>query len=196
MFGLSFGEIVLIAVVALVVLGPERLPVVAKTAGVMLGRLQRFVNSVKTDVSNQIKDTELAQVRDSLQEAAKTLQSNVTDVASSVRQSVTDLEGSVTSLPIDETSVVVAQEGAEAPAPPKPYRAWEQLPTPSNPDDFLFGAHGSQVPSHADSVRIGRSLHLQSLQKKKRLVPRRLTPPKLRARGARVHSSHIDTHHE
>lgn len=192
MFGLSFGEIVLIAVVALVVLGPERLPVVAKTAGVMLGRLQRFVNGVKTDVSNQIKDTELAQVRDSLQEAAKSLQGNVNDMASSVRQSVTELEGSVAS-----TSVAVADSVATttdaAPAAKQPYRAWENLPTPSNPDDFLFGGNAS---ASGQAPRLGRALHLQSLQKKKRLVPRRLTPPKLRARGARIHPSHIDAHHE
>ena len=193
MFGLSFGEIVLIAVVALVVLGPERLPVVAKTAGVMLGRLQRFVNSVKTDVSNQIKDTELAQVRDSLQEAAKTLQSNVTDVASSVRQSVTDLEGSVSLPAATDGAEEIGASVAAPTAAPKPYRAWESLPTPSNPDDFLFGGV-TQDPHQVH--RSGRTLHLQSLQKKKRLVPRRLTPPKLRARGARVHPSHIDAHHE
>ncbi|MBP6116623.1 MAG: twin-arginine translocase subunit TatB [Neisseriaceae bacterium] len=192
MFGFSFGELALIAVVALVVLGPERLPVVAKTAGVMLGRLQRFVNGVKADVSQQIKDTELAQVRDSLQEAAKTLQSNVSDMGSSVRQSVTDLEGSLNKgLPSASSSGVDAAStpAAEAKAP---YRAWENLPTPSNPDDFLFGG----ADAGESQARIGRSLHLQSLQKKKRLVPRRLTPPKLRARGARVHPSHIDTHHE
>ncbi|MBP6345157.1 MAG: Sec-independent protein translocase protein TatB [Neisseriaceae bacterium] len=192
MFGFSFGELALIAVVALVVLGPERLPVVAKTAGVMLGRLQRFVNGVKADVSQQIKDTELAQVRDSLQEAAKTLQNNVSDVTSSVRQSVTDLESSLNQdVPSGQTTSNGGSDTATATSK-QPYRAWENLPTPSNPDDFLFGG---QTDS-AGQARLGRSLHLQSLQKKKRLVPRRLTPPKLRARGARVHPSHIDTHHE
>ena len=53
MFEISFGEILLIGVVALVVLGPERLPTVARTLGALVGRAQRFVATVKADIQQQ-----------------------------------------------------------------------------------------------------------------------------------------------
>ena len=53
MFEISFGEIMLISVVALVVLGPERLPTVARTLGALVGRAQRFVASVKADMHRE-----------------------------------------------------------------------------------------------------------------------------------------------
>ncbi len=51
MFDIGFSEIIVIAVVALIVIGPERLPKVARTLGHMFGRLQRYVNDVKADIS-------------------------------------------------------------------------------------------------------------------------------------------------
>jgi len=54
MFDIAFSEIALIAVVALVVIGPERLPRVARTLGHMFGRLQRYVNDVKADINREI----------------------------------------------------------------------------------------------------------------------------------------------
>lgn len=52
MFGVDFSELMVILVVALIVIGPERLPKVARTFGHVLGRAQRFVNSVKTDIDS------------------------------------------------------------------------------------------------------------------------------------------------
>jgi sec-independent protein translocase protein TatB len=54
MFDVAFSELVVIALVALIVIGPERLPQVARTAGHMWGRLQRYVNTVKNDISNEM----------------------------------------------------------------------------------------------------------------------------------------------
>jgi sec-independent protein translocase protein TatB len=54
MFDVAFSELVVIALVALIVIGPERLPQVARTAGHMWGRLQRYVSSVKNDISNEM----------------------------------------------------------------------------------------------------------------------------------------------
>ena len=50
MFDVGFSEIVVIAVVALIVIGPERLPKVARTLGHLFGRMQRYVNDVKADI--------------------------------------------------------------------------------------------------------------------------------------------------
>ncbi len=62
MFDVGFWELSIIAIVALVVIGPERLPKVARTAGHWLGRGRRFVASVKADIDKEIKAEELKQI--------------------------------------------------------------------------------------------------------------------------------------
>ena len=62
MFDIGFFELSLIGVVALVVIGPERLPSVARTAGKWLGRANRFVSNIKDDISKEIKDEELQKI--------------------------------------------------------------------------------------------------------------------------------------
>ena len=57
MFDVGFSEMLVIAVVALVVIGPEKLPGVAKTVGSWFGRLQRYVNDVKADINREIELT-------------------------------------------------------------------------------------------------------------------------------------------
>ncbi|HXS72740.1 MAG TPA: Sec-independent protein translocase protein TatB [Rhodanobacteraceae bacterium] len=71
MFDISFGEILLIAVVALVVLGPERLPGAARTAGALLRRVRRGWDSVRAEVTRELEAEELrAQLREA-QDAAR-----------------------------------------------------------------------------------------------------------------------------
>ena len=62
MFDIGFWELSIIGVVALLVIGPERLPSVARTAGLWFGRLRRFVSTVKTDIDQQLKAEELQKV--------------------------------------------------------------------------------------------------------------------------------------
>jgi sec-independent protein translocase protein TatB len=62
MFDVGFWELTIIAVVALIVIGPERLPKVARTAGHWIGRGRRFVASVKADIDKEIKAEELKQI--------------------------------------------------------------------------------------------------------------------------------------
>jgi sec-independent protein translocase protein TatB len=64
MFDVGFFELLLIGVVALLVVGPERLPRLARTAGMWLGRGRRFLNSVKQDIDREIKADELRQILD------------------------------------------------------------------------------------------------------------------------------------
>lgn len=63
MFDVGFSELVVIGLVALLVLGPNRLPQVARTAGQWMGRLRRFVDGVKRDFENEINSAELSEVR-------------------------------------------------------------------------------------------------------------------------------------
>ncbi|MDG9881489.1 Sec-independent protein translocase protein TatB [Pseudomonas sp. GD04058] len=59
MFGISFSELLLVGLVALVVLGPERLPGAARTAGLWIGRLKRSFNSIKQEVEREIGADEI-----------------------------------------------------------------------------------------------------------------------------------------
>ncbi len=62
MFDISFWEISIVAIIALLVIGPERLPQVARTLGRWYGRLQRFVVSVRADIERELKASELQQI--------------------------------------------------------------------------------------------------------------------------------------
>ena len=82
MFDIGFSELMVIAVVALVVIGPERLPAVARTLGHLFGRLQRYVNDVKADISREIELDELRKFKNQFEEAAQSVESSVrTEVA-------------------------------------------------------------------------------------------------------------------
>ena len=76
MFDLGFSELMVIALVALVVIGPERLPRVARTLGHLAGRLQRYVADVKADINREVELDELRKMRDSVQGAASEMQSS------------------------------------------------------------------------------------------------------------------------
>ena len=75
MFDVGFSEIVVIAVVALIVIGPERLPKAARTMGHLFGRLQRYVNDVKADINREIELAELRNLQKQVQSAAADLKS-------------------------------------------------------------------------------------------------------------------------
>jgi sec-independent protein translocase protein TatB len=77
MFDIGFSELLLIAVVALIVIGPERLPKVARTLGHLFGRMQRYVNDVKADISREIELDELRKMQSSMEDAARSFQSSV-----------------------------------------------------------------------------------------------------------------------
>lgn len=62
MFDIGFWELAVIAVIALLVIGPERLPKLAYTAGLWFGKARRFVLSVKADIEQEVKAEELKQI--------------------------------------------------------------------------------------------------------------------------------------
>ena len=92
MFDIGFSELVLIAVVALVVIGPERLPKAARTMGHLFGRLQRYVNDVKSDISREIELDELRNLQKQVQTAAQDLKSSVESAAHGVQTGVRSVE--------------------------------------------------------------------------------------------------------
>jgi sec-independent protein translocase protein TatB len=77
MFDIGFTELLVIAVVALIVIGPERLPKVARTAGHLFGRMQRYVNDVKADISREMELDELKKLRSSMEDTARSFEQSV-----------------------------------------------------------------------------------------------------------------------
>src|SRR3990172_8718213 len=79
MFDIGFSEMMVIGLVALIVIGPERLPRVARTIGHLAGRLQRYVSDVKADINREVELDELRKMRDTVQQAATGIESSVQD---------------------------------------------------------------------------------------------------------------------
>ena len=77
MIDLGISKLALIGVVALIVIGPEKLPRVARMAGTLLGRAQRYINDVKAEVSKEIELDELRKMHKDVQDAAQEVEQSV-----------------------------------------------------------------------------------------------------------------------
>lgn len=77
MLDVGISELGVIGVVALVVLGPERLPKVARAAGQWVGKMQRYMNDVKADINREAALSELKAVQESMQQAMTTFEHDV-----------------------------------------------------------------------------------------------------------------------
>lgn len=86
MFDVSFSELLLIGVIALIVIGPERLPKVARTLGHLIGRAQRYVSDVKTDIQREMDLDELTDLKGQMEDAAKSVKSSMEDASASLRK--------------------------------------------------------------------------------------------------------------
>ena len=76
MFDFSFGELAVIGTVALVVLGPERLPRVARTVGEWAGKAQRYVAQVKSDINREVELADLKKLQDEARDVARSIESH------------------------------------------------------------------------------------------------------------------------
>ena len=113
MFDFAFSELVVVMLVALIVIGPERLPKVARTAGHLWGRMQRYVHNVKNEVANSIAIEEAHQ-----------LQSNIRKDVDAIRKSVQETELTI------EQKILQAQYGK---LPDEPGKQVEPVAQPSTP---------------------------------------------------------------
>ncbi len=94
MFDIGFSELLIIGVVALVVLGPERLPRVARQAGQWMGKLQRYVADVKSDINRQVEMSELRRMQEEVKEAAKSIEASVHGAVDETRKELDSLQTS------------------------------------------------------------------------------------------------------
>ncbi|MDO9243637.1 MAG: Sec-independent protein translocase protein TatB, partial [Rhodocyclaceae bacterium] len=79
MFDIGFTELMLIALVGLIVIGPERMPKVARTVGHLLGRLQRYVGDVKADIKREMQIEELKKLQSEMAALVNVMESGVVE---------------------------------------------------------------------------------------------------------------------
>ncbi len=116
MFDVGFSELMVIAVVALIVIGPERLPRVARTMGHLFGRLQRYVNDVKADINREIELDELRKFKSTVEDAARGFEGTVSSTVDSVQSEVSKTETELNDLTRTE-DIAAAPPGAPQSAP-------------------------------------------------------------------------------
>jgi sec-independent protein translocase protein TatB len=118
MFDIGFSEMMVVGIVALVVIGPERLPKVARTLGHLFGRLQRYVSQVKSDINREMEGAELGKMKTEFESATRSFQSDMETNASEVEREMRDAQQSI------ERELAQKSQDADAPAadapPPSP----------------------------------------------------------------------------
>jgi sec-independent protein translocase protein TatB len=85
-FDISFSELVVVAVVALLVIGPEKLPKLARTLGAYAGRMQRFVAQVKDEVNREVRFEELQKLQQEVKSATLQAESSIMASVSAIHQ--------------------------------------------------------------------------------------------------------------
>lgn len=130
MFDVGFSELLVIGVVALIVIGPERLPKVARTAGLLLGRMQRYVAAVKSDLSQEMQLDELRKsgqiFKDSLQETGQHIAGEINQVQHSIESAANPAQ-----LELPDTE----QTPTAIPENPQRELALEPMPDPASHSD-------------------------------------------------------------
>jgi sec-independent protein translocase protein TatB len=115
MFDIGFSEIFVILVVALIVIGPERLPKVARTLGHLFGRMQRYVNDVKSDIAREMELEDLRKLRGTIEDAGRTIEESVrremNDAQNEFGQIKSDAESA-----LDDHAIAPPAEPDKAPA--------------------------------------------------------------------------------
>lgn len=107
MFDVGFSELIVIGIVALVVIGPEKLPRVARTIGLLLGRAQRYVNDVKADINREMHLDDLKKMQSEMTNSMRSLEDGLKTEVESARLAV-------------ETPLQEASAAIEAPAEAEP----------------------------------------------------------------------------
>ncbi|MDQ2963314.1 MAG: Sec-independent protein translocase protein TatB [Pseudomonadota bacterium] len=132
MFDIGFSEIVVIGVVALIVIGPERLPKVARTLGHMFGRLQRYVNEVKADINREMELDELRKLQTEVQSAARDIEQSVTQATREMESGVRSVESQLNEAAGGASPGAPSEQatGSESAAAPGPAQASNAAPAP------------------------------------------------------------------
>jgi len=129
MFDFGFSKLFVLAVIALVVIGPERLPRVARTLGHLYGRLQRYVTQVKSDIHREMEAADLGKMKTEFESAARSFQSSVETSMRDVDREVRDAQSSVERA-LDVNAPAANEAAANEPAASPPLDAPHSAPSP------------------------------------------------------------------
>lgn len=154
MFEIGFTELIVIGVVALIVIGPERLPKVARTAGHLYGRLQRYVSSVKTDISQEMRLDEMRRAgeefKQSIESAASEVGQQATVVDDYLRNELESVNQAVADVNRDVIEPAAQSVPADTPAQQSlPLDLPDQNPRPSAPVAMIETAQGDHAGKSA-----------------------------------------------
>lgn len=117
MFDVSFTELMVVGVIALIVIGPERLPKVARTIGHLLGRAQRYVNDVKSDIQREIEIDELRKFKSEMEDAAQGVQTSLNETHASLQEPVQQFRAELDEVAREANGKVAPVIVGDAPAP-------------------------------------------------------------------------------
>ncbi len=107
MLDIGVTKLAIIGGIALVVIGPEKLPGLARTIGTLLGRAQRYVAEVKSEVSRSMELDELKKMKDSMESAARDVESTIQTNASDFEKSWAEATDTAVQAPSEVSSVVL-----------------------------------------------------------------------------------------
>jgi sec-independent protein translocase protein TatB len=136
MFDIGFSELLVIGIVALVVIGPERLPRVARTLGVLFGRLQRYVTQVKSDINREMDLAEINRVKTEFEGAARSFTQDMQSTAAKTESEIRDVQASIDrELKSSATDSILpaAEPAPEEAATTFPKGLIEEPPAPASP---------------------------------------------------------------
>lgn len=116
MFDIGFFELLLIMVVAILVIGPDKLPGLAKTAGLWVGKAQAMVSSVKADIDRELNASNLKNAASGGSDTAE-IKETLADLAADAKELAEDVR---CSFRLDASGQIQAPQEAEAPDPTEP----------------------------------------------------------------------------
>ncbi len=119
MFDIGFSELLVIGIVALIVIGPEKLPKVARTLGHLLGRAQRYVNDVKSDINREMQLDELKKLQAQVTDSARELENSVRKEYETARSAV-EAPAQAAAAELQETAQLATQTVQQATPAPAP----------------------------------------------------------------------------
>ena len=145
MLDLGIEKLALIGVVALIVIGPEKLPRVARTVGTLLGKAQRYVNDVKAEVNRSMELDELRKMKSTVEDAAR-------DVEHSIQSGASDLEKQFSGS--GETLSALAEPELSVPEYRHPRKNWrlKQGATPQ----WYKARNGVRTKALSGAARVAR----------------------------------------
>lgn len=151
MFDIGFLEMTTIGVVALVVIGPERLPEVAAKVGRYVGKAQRFVRGVRSDISRELESGDLKDLlsdqKNQIDELRKMVHTATKDIESSTSDAFKDAEKSIGDLKNDVADTSTQKQSDESSADSGP----EILNSPADAVDSNVGNDSSEQSNKASN---------------------------------------------